>query len=80
MRICGAKTPVDIVVRGLGFNHLLRLDATVADSITALFPDQLTNAVRDRVPTIRNGSAIHSAKGKERHSFGSETAAVATAA
>jgi anti-anti-sigma factor len=80
MRICGARTAVDAVMRGLGFHHLLNLDVTVAASMSALFPDQSGEAVQNLVPIIRDGSAIRPARDTERLSRDPEAGVTGTAA
>jgi anti-anti-sigma factor len=80
MRICGAKPAVDAVMSGLGFHHLLHMDATVAASMAALFPEQPGEAMQNLVPILRDGSVTRPVRQMERHAPDAGTAVAHTAA
>jgi len=56
MRICGAHKPIGIVLRNLGFNHLIKQDRTMAESIGALVRDQVNAAAHELFPAFRDRS------------------------
>lgn len=80
MRMCGARIPVDIVLRGLGFNHLLKLDATLAASVEALVPNQFGQDGHVLVRITRNAAATRSERDVEGIPAGLEQGIMDTAA
>jgi hypothetical protein len=46
LRICGASKSVEAMLRGLGFNHLVRCDPTVEVSVIALSARMIPKASR----------------------------------
>lgn len=80
MRISGATGPVDALLRGRGFNHLLKLDASVDASVATLVPDRPARMVRDTLHMVRQRPEGVSTGDSEWHVSRPDASAVDTAA